>query len=401
LSKSKNILVVTYWGFNSSILASYTLPYLLIIKKQLGPAGKIFLITLTAKDQVTETELSSTNIRLQEQGIELLNYNYNPFGFRMALRFVYILTSLIYKTLKLRIDVIHGWCTTGGAIAYLLSAFTRKPLVLDSFEPHAESMVETGTWRKDSLAFKILFKLEKLQLKRAVEVICAAEGMIAYSQKVYGLSKRRYFVKPACVDLNLFSKNEINFSLVEGINEHTVLCVYAGKFGDIYLTNEVFDFFSIAANYWGQRFKVLLLTNHSDIEIKNFCEQAQLNPSVVIKKFVPHKEVPAYLSLGSFGICPVRPVPTKKYCTPIKNGEYWAMGLPVVITKDISTDSDLITQQNIGYVLQELTKDEYLNAVKKIDALLIDNTLPEKIRKVAEAHRSYKIAEKIYSIIYA
>ena len=107
------------------------------------------------------------------------------------------------------------------------------------------------------------------------------------------------------------------------------------------------------------------------------------------------------MALGDFGICPVKPVPTKQFCTPIKNGEYWAMGLPVVITKNISEDSDIIKLNDIGYVLSELTNEEYMNAVLKIESLLLTKEkLKNKIIEIAIKHRSFEIAEKIYTSIY-
>ncbi len=400
MSRAKNILVITYWGYKSSILQSYALPYIRLIRKNLDPGSKIFLFTLTPYAHNTEKAYRETKEAYRLEGIELVNHDYKPFGLMMALKFFYLLFSLVLLSFKNRISYIHAWCTPGGAVGYIVSVLTGKPLVLDSFEPHAQSMVETGTWKKNSFAFKILYFLEKRQLKRAKTVICAAEGMIAYSKKEYGISKQHYYVKPACVDLQLFSKKPKNFSLVPGIVQESLVCVYIGKFGDIYLSQEVFDFFKVASAYWGPKFKVLLLTNHSDEEVAGFCRQSGLDRGVIIKHFVDHLQVPDYLSLGDFGICPVRPVATKKYCTPIKNAEYWAMGLPVVITKNISTDSQLISENNIGYVLQDLSTVEYMNAVKKIDELLKDKTLGEKIRKIAEKERNYAIARNIYTAIY-
>jgi glycosyltransferase involved in cell wall biosynthesis len=401
LKNKKNILVVTYWGCNSGILNSYALPYVRIIKKNLPEGSKIFLFTLTPAGHGSEEDCLRVKNKLAAEGITLVNHIYKPFGLGMVFRFISIFAGLIFLTLKQRISYIHAWCTPGGAIGYFISLFTGKTLVLDSFEPHAQSMLETKTWKPDSFAFKLLFKLEKLQLKRAKFVICPTEGMIPYSQKVYHTVKSNYFVKPACVDLTLFSPQNKNFSLVEGIDNDSIVCVYAGKFGDIYLTGEVFDFFKVATEFWKEKFKVLLLTNHSDEEINCFCKNASLERSTIIKRFVHHTEVASYLSIANFAICPVRPVPTKQFCTPIKNGEYWAMGLPVVITKNISDDSGIIEENNVGYVLQDLNRTEYLNAVKKIDELMKDRQIAEKIRQIAQIHRTYSIAEDVYKKIYA
>lgn len=400
LSAPKHILVLTYWSYKSALIKTYTLPYVELIRDKLPAGSRIFLMTLTPESETTAEDYEKNRQALKDKQIHLLNFTYKPFGLGMGIKLAGILFYLIRFISRENISVLHAWCTPGGAIGYILSRFTGRPLVLDSFEPHAESMLETNTWKKNSLSYRLLFKLEKLQLKRASEVICAAPGMITYSQKVYGIAKERYFVKPACVDLGLFNpKNTLPVSIRE-LGTNSVVCVYAGKFGDIYLSGEVFDFFATARTFWGERFKVLLLTNQKEEEIRAFCDKSGLPFETVIKKFVAHHEVPSYMALGSFGICPVKPVPTKKYCTPIKNGEYWAMGLPVVITNHISIDSTIIEEQGIGYVLKDLNSREYLEAVKTIDALLRDPRLREKIRTVAETQRNYSLAEKIYATIY-
>jgi hypothetical protein len=107
------------------------------------------------------------------------------------------------------------------------------------------------------------------------------------------------------------------------------------------------------------------------------------------------------MNLADFAICPVKPVPTKRYCTPIKDGEYWASGLPVVITKGISDDSDIIAQHDIGFVLQNLQPDEYQKAISKIDLLMQTPGTREKIREVARQYRNFRIAEEVYRLIYA
>lgn len=401
MSGTKNILVITYWGFNSPILHSYALPYIKQIKNVLPAGSKVFLVTLTPSFENYKGEYTRQKSLLEKENIFLLDYAYKPFGWQMLFRFPFIFLSILCSMIGKNIRSLHAWCTPGGAIAYILSVLTCKPLILDSFEPHAESMVETGTWKKESFAYRLLFRLEKLQLKRAKHVICAADGMIAYSQKTYGIIKSSYFVKPACVDLQLFRKQEKNDKLVPEVQPGSIVCVYAGKFGGIYLEQEVFDFFKTAHSHWGNKFRVLLLTNHSQEEISAFCKTSGLNPGVVTHRFVKHENVPAYMSLGDFGICPVKPVPTKEFCTPIKNGEYWAMGLPVVITKNISSDSQLIATENIGYVLNDLSIGEYLQAVKKISVLLEDKSLAAKIRAIAERERNYTMAETIYRKIYA
>src|SRR5690606_18802981 len=110
------------------------------------------------------------------------------------------------------------------------------------------------------------------------------------------------------------------------------------------------------------------------------------------KLFVENKFIADYIGLADFAITPFVPVPSKRYGSPIKTGEYWAVGLPVIITKDISTDSDIISQNNCGYVLQDLSLEEYQKAIIKIDSLIFNKEkldIYKSIRPLAEKYRNF------------
>ena len=107
--------------------------------------------------------------------------------------------------------------------------------------------------------------------------------------------------------------------------------------------------------------------------------------------------------MADFAICAVKPIPTKQYCSPIKTGEYWAMGLPIVIPSNIGEDSEIIKKENIGFVLSRLNNDEYQKAIKEIENLLSESTnvkLKEKICEIAWCYRSENSIKPIYESIY-
>jgi len=400
LTKGKNILVITYWSIDNALIHTYTLPYLRQIRNCLEKDAKLFLLTLSPPGTL-QREYNTVFIKsLANEKIEVINFNYYPFGLRMLLTFLVMFPYLITFSVLKNIRAIHAWCTPGGAIAWPIAKFSGKPLILDSFEPHAESMLEAGAWKKNSFSFRLLFFLEKLQLKLAREVICASEGMIEHSQQVYRIKKSRYFVKPAGVDLEIFNPEKYP-RLRPELKLKQNVCVYAGKFGDLYLEREVFDFFKTAYDYWKGEFSVILLTKHSTAEIMAYCAYSGFPYANIYQQFVPHSQVPAYMSLAHFGICTIKPLPSKKFGTPIKNGEYWAMGLPIVIADNISADSAIVRENNIGYVLTDFSSAEYLNAIKEIDRLIRTPQLHTKIRTLAEEKRSFKNSIPVYTTIYA
>lgn len=395
-NRKRNILVITSWCFNDALIQTYTLPYLNIISNQISEDSKIFLTTLEKNNQ----QIKNSNAKIKN--ICIPYHSISIKGFMMWIILIYTLLKTVRKE---KIDVIHCWCTPAGMIGYIISILTGKPLIIDSYEPHAETMVENGVWKKNGFAYHLLFFFEKKMTKHAKYLIATTEGMKKYAREKYNFVEKNFFVKPACVNLDMFSENNLKLQhLVNKLNfNNKIVAVYAGKFGGIYLDKEIFDFFKVAEYYWQEKFRVLILSSHSKEEIENYAKISKLLPETCIHMYVNHHEIPNYIGLGDFGITPVKPIPSKRYCTPIKDGEYWALGLPIVITKDISDDSDIINENKIGSILEVLNDNAYLKSVKEIDELLKNNTrreLYQKIRPIAEKYRNFEIAEKIYYTIY-
>lgn len=392
-----NVLVITYWSYRDALIQTYTLPYVRIIRRNISPGSRLFLVTL----EHSWPESAEDRNSLEAEGIKWIPFRYYPFGMKGMTSWITRIFSLTQTIRRHNVTVLHAWCTPAGAAGYLLSKLTGRRLILDSFEPHAEAMVENGSWKKGGLPFRILFWLEKKQAHRAFAVISATEGMRDYALRKYGATFEYFVVKPACVNLDHFSLKPNDTEIRSALTlDGMIVCVYAGKFGDIYLDQEVFDFFAACVRQFGERFRVLLLTNQNRDDIDRWIDRAGIDRHIVINTFVPHQEIPRYLRAGDFAITPVKPVPSKRYCTPIKNGEYWALGLPVVIPPGISDDSDIILKHKIGAVLTGLSTQAYEVAAKTIDDVLREPGLKARIRNIAIQYRNYEIAENIYRDIY-
>jgi len=397
--KPKKILVLTYWDFNDALIQTYTLPYLYIISKYIPENSTIYLLTLNKK--------TTDDINFSHPQIKVLQFRYIPFGLKAIFYYSYLLFYLFIFILTQKITHIHAWCTPAGMFGYILSMVTRRPLIIDSYEPHAEAMVEVGEWKKYSLPFRLLYFFEKKMTHHAKYLIATTEKMIteyAVNRYSFNPDKNNWFVKPACVNLELFKPdNNKRFNLRKKLNlENKIIGIYAGKFGGIYLEDEVFEWIQYAVQYWGDKFRLIVLSSHSEDYILHNCHKHNIESKYILLKFVPHNEVPDYLNIADFALTPVKPVYTKKFCSPIKNGEYWAMGLPVIITKDISDDSDIIKQNKTGVVIENLTKESYIKSIKEMEEILHSSKteLRQKTRNIAFYHRSFQNVEKIYQKIY-
>lgn len=399
---SKNVLVVTYWSLKDALIQSYTLPYVEIIRKNLNAGEKIFVFTIEQNHFKVEKEDWKQLKRKykEEKNIILLRTKYHKFGLVAIFSILLSILKLAWICLFNKIGCIHTWCTPAGGLGYILSVITGKKLILDSFEPHAELMLETNTWKKSSLAYKLLKWLEKKQAQRASAIITTTATMVEFSRKNYKLKTQKLFIKPACVDLNLFKTQENN--TLKGSLDllGNRVMVYAGKIGGIYLEDELFLFVKTAYDFWNKKFKFLMLTSIDKLTIDAFVRKHNIPDNIVVSLFVPFTEIPKYLSLADFAINTMKPVPSRKYSAPIKDGEYWAMGLPIVITKNISDDSDIIEKHDAGYVLSDFSQDEFICACNKIEILLQEPLIKERVRDLALKYRKFTIAENIYKELY-
>lgn len=286
----KRILFITQWQFNDALVQTYTLPYVGIIQK----------ITSCYPYVVTiNKDISSIRI-VRKGGIISIEI---PSGKRL-LFFGWVFNILALRKIikKKKILVVHPWCTTAGAVGVILKIFNKNlKLHIDSFEPHAEAMVENKTWKKSGLKFKVLFYFEKIEAMAADYLIFAAPGMEKYIREKYKTAVVNFSVKPACIDLNAFSiKSVKNPDMLKKYNlEDKVVCVYAGKFGGIYLEDETFAFIKRCENYWGKdKFRFLLLSNAADEYIKEKISAFNIQHSTFIKMFVTHSEVPKIFRFG-------------------------------------------------------------------------------------------------------
>ena len=140
-----NILVLTQWSFKDALIQTYTLPYVEILRETIPRERKIFVVTSEQeKKALTEKEMDEINERWKNRNMELIAQPYKRFGWKKLVTSVGQLLKL-YRTIKRnKINVIHPFCTPAGSIGYLLSKLSGATLVIDSYEPHATAMVETG-----------------------------------------------------------------------------------------------------------------------------------------------------------------------------------------------------------------------------------------------------------------
>jgi glycosyltransferase involved in cell wall biosynthesis len=228
-----------------------------------------------------------------------------------------------------------------------------------------------------------------------------------YKQKLVmeGVDASKLNVIPCCVELEEFKyKEEQRLAVRKKLNiEDEVTGIYVGKFGGIYYSDEALESFKAAFEYFKNNFKMIILTPDNKSQIRNRLIEIGLDKDSFIVDSIPHSEVPSYLSAADFAFSLYRPSRSKRFLSPIKNGEYWANGLPIIMTKGIGDDSQIIDSEG-GGVTFDLEDNNLIKALQKIEVIIQSGSrieVSKGIRNVALHHRNFDIAREVYNKVYS
>jgi len=119
----------------------------------------------------------------------------------------------------------------------------------------------------------------------------------------------------------------------------------------------------------------------------------------IIVLLAKHDEIPKFLSASDVAFATIRPAPSRHFCSAIKVGEYYANGLPVIITDGVGDDSDIILNEKVGVIVDERfqVKLSLLKHVLEVNGDRKEN----RMVKAAKIHRSVSILEKSYRTLIA
>ncbi|MEJ7663702.1 MAG: glycosyltransferase [Hymenobacter sp.] len=306
--------------------------------------------------------------------------------------------ELIKQAAAFKPDFILARGAPAGALAYLVWQKTKLPFYVESFEPHADYMLESGVWRRYDPRYLFQRHWEKRQKQLARGLMPVAEN---YRQQLIaeGVPAERIATVPCSVNAKAFAFEATGRQRVRqllGFADSAVVGIYVGKFGGIYYDWEAFAVFRAATDYFGPAFRLILLTPDPIAAVEAKLLAAGLDSKLAFVQRVAHAEVPAYLSAADFAFATIKPAPCRLFCSAIKIGEYWANGLPILLPPGVGDDS-LITEKEEGGAVFDLTQSASLPAaLSQLAALLGRPYYRERISKLAVKHRSLSRAREAY-----
>ena len=389
-----NVLFIGYWAFHDGLTSSTIHPHLRCLAG-FHEVENVIFGSIERDPSISRFEIDIKKVEhiplySTTSPITLLNKCYD---------FTVFPKKLAKVCEKHRIDVVICRGSPAGAIGYLLWKRTEIKFIVESFEPHADYMLELGVWKKWDPRFLFERYWEKQQ-KRFAKTLIPLSAKYKYQLIKEGVSETKIEVVPCTVNLEKFAFKEsdrIEIRQCYKIDPESMVGVYVGKFGGIYLDIEAFKIFENTLSEFPKPV-LILLTPESEKTIRRKAQQAGFDKGIrMVVLHAKHEEIPKFLSASDLAFATIRPAPSRKFCSAIKVGEYYANGLPVIITEGVGDDSDIILNEKLGVIVDERFRVNMslLKYVMQVNSDRKEN----RMVKAAQIHRSVSILEDVYQAL--
>lgn len=397
----KTILIFAYYSFKDPVFQSAVLPYFLNFPNK---ENYLFIILTFEQKKYILKQSETKEIRnfLSQQNILWYKKKWNSGKFKLFKKVFDLIQSLatcIKLIFQYKVKIIYSEGFPGAILTYIVSKITRRHHIIHTFEPHADYMLEAGVWKWWSWEYRFLRKMELVVARNASAILTATDKMIAKLQAV-GVTGILYRV-PSCVDLSLFNYSEpdrISVRKSLGIKENEILLIYLGKFGGMYWDEELFQLFQAFENHGTLKYKYLIISIDDQKRIRSYNKFCVPNEKLIVLN-LERQDVPKYLSAGNCGVCGIRNIPSRRYSSPIKNGEYWSCGLPVIIPQGISDDYLIAEENDIGVVLPDFSNESLFKVVKTFERKLDSKSWKDVKDRAAMFAANDRSVEK-YKMVY-
>ncbi len=390
------ILYATYWGVNEGLSVATSQPNLRLLCAH-EKVEKVDYVTVERNPNVIkpiENALNSPKIIWKP----LYSKNYKIHFFN-KINDIFLIRKFLLNLVKnndYEIIIFRG--AIMAMFAYWVKKRTKAKVGLESYEPHAAYMLESGVWKSNSLFYKVQLYYENLIKQSADFLTTVTENYKLHLVDNEQIEPEKINVSPCWVQLDKFQFNpqkraEIRQNL--GWQNATV-GIYVGKFGSIYYDDEAFNLFKAAFDFF-PNFRLILLSPDDANLLKIKLQRVNISLEKTLIKLAAHEEIPHFLSAADFAFSPIKVAPVRRFCSPIKDGEYWACGLPIIIPDGVGDDSDIIKKEGGGAVIDIDDPKSVQIGLETVAKIITNEHYREEIRAIAVRHRDKNWQENAYS----
>ncbi len=378
--RSRRVLYIVYWGALEPLGQSLVAPAVLRLA-QLGVS--LTLITFEkAADLANAAAVSRQRAVFAAGGVAWhpLRYHKTPKWPATALDGALAVLKALRLRLRGRFDVIHARTFVAGSMAYVIARLLGARFVYHNEGFYPDEQVDGGVWKEGSRVHRLARRVEAFLYDHADGLIGLsdrAREILVARPRVWA-AKTPVIVVPSAVDLAAFQPAS---TLSE--RPAATSLVYLGSVGLRYRLDDAGRF--VAAMRRVRPDTTLTVVSRADRGlVESMLDNSGLAREAWTLKELAHSLVPAELQRHDAGLFFLTEGLSEHGCSPTKIGEYWACGLPVVSTPNVSDTDAIVRNLRVGVVVRSRESGAFDRAAKALLDLLGDEELTQRCREAAE-----------------
>ena len=376
------VLYIVYWGAAEPLGQSLVVPAVMRLA-DLG--ARVTLMTFDKpSDLERAAEIQGIRRALDQKGVRWvsLRYHKHPQSLAKAFDALHGCARGVAARLHGRFDIVHARTFFGGLMGMALAPLLRARLIYHNEGFYPDEQVDGGVWKLGSARHRLARRVERCLYARAHGIITLSNRACAVVESLSTVKRRRtpVIVVPSCVDLDRFHAIAEPTAAESGLR-----LVYIGSAGLRYLFDRVVQLAAVPAReIGGLQLRVLTRTHRRLVE--DALVESGLPKESWSVDAVPHAAMPGELAQSDAGLFFLTQGLSEHGCSPTKIGEYWACGLPVVTTPNVSDTDEIVRRERVGVIVTEHSEAGYLDAISELRTLLKDPDIKTRCRRAAEAH---------------
>ena len=384
-----HICFVSYWGLDEGLTQAVVIPHLRILAERVE-VTRLSLITVERNglpgQKIEVPKLAHHSLLTSESLAKKL------FDKNKAKRLLDELHS------EHVIDLVIARTSLAGSLTLDFTKANRIPLIVESFEPYSEYMIESGAWKRMDPRYVMTKSAERRIKQHAQALLPVTRRYADYLIAEDEVDPERIKVMPTCVDTDKFAFDPVARAETRAklrIGDDAIVAIYTGDKGGLELDQEAIVLMASAKHYYQDRFHLIVLSLHSEKWSKDL-QKAGFGVEEFTVSRVPQGESSPWLSAADFAFSLHRPSPSMIGISPVKNAEYFANNLPVIMPAGIGDDAHEIGKWNLGvtFSMEEIDRQAMFN---RLEPLIAERTTQSRIADWAKQRRSFDIVRKHYA----